>query len=128
MKSILSFKERKQLSNKKYRGLHPDKKASSNKKWYEKNKKRYRLYGKKANDKVKKLLYDIKKNLGCKECRMKNPVCLDFHHRDPNEKEFSVGEAYAKHVKLERILKEIKKCDVLCKNCHAVEEWGRYYK
>jgi hypothetical protein len=43
---------------------------------------------------------------------------LCFHHRDPAEKEFSIGEGN-KIWRLEQAIKEIEKCDLLCLNCHA---------
>jgi len=57
---------------------------------------------------------DIKKN-GCAICGYnKNAAALDFHHLDPNEKELKIGNPHA----VERLLKEIEKCIVLCANCH----------
>ena len=41
---------------------------------------------------------------------------LDYHHIDPNLKSFSLVE-YSKHTR-EEIESEIKKCVVLCSNCH----------
>jgi hypothetical protein len=48
---------------------------------------------------------------------------LDFHHIDPKEKEFSLsvkGLCYS----WKTILKEAKKCILVCKNCHAETEAG----
>lgn len=45
--------------------------------------------------------------------------CLDalqFHHIDPAEKEFHLGNSRGK--KLEVIKKELDKCLLLCSNCH----------
>lgn len=43
---------------------------------------------------------------------------LEFHHRDPKEKLFSISEAGLQK-KWEEIVDEAKKCDLLCKNCHG---------
>jgi len=46
---------------------------------------------------------------------------LDFHHKDPAKKSFSLsvkGLCYSWDI----ILKEAKKCILLCKNCHAEVE------
>lgn len=42
---------------------------------------------------------------------------LDFHHLDPREKDtkFSIGKSFNK----EKLIKELDKCVLLCKNCHA---------
>ena len=42
---------------------------------------------------------------------------LDFHHRDPKEKDFQLNNR-ALGRKWEVILKEAEKCDLLCANCH----------
>lgn len=47
---------------------------------------------------------------------------LDFHHRDPNEKEFEINTNYT----LERMMIELDKCDLICANCHR-EEHGNYF-
>jgi len=58
----------------------------------------------------------------CKICGYKNYVgALDFHHLESSKKEFSLsvrGLSYA----WDTILKEAKKCVLLCKNCHTEVE------
>ncbi|HUC31608.1 MAG TPA: hypothetical protein VMR99_02900 [Candidatus Paceibacterota bacterium] len=60
----------------------------------------------------------------CQRCRYKKYIgALDFHHLDPSKKIFSLsikGLCYA----WDTILKEAKKCVLLCKNCHAETEAG----
>lgn len=43
---------------------------------------------------------------------------LQFHHRDPALKSFSVGKAIGNQ-SLTVLLGEVRKCDLLCSNCHA---------
>jgi hypothetical protein len=51
----------------------------------------------------------------CAKCGYNSCLdALDFHHRDSSEKEFAIG----KYRKLEDALIELKKCDLLCANCH----------
>lgn len=49
---------------------------------------------------------------------------LDFHHRNPNQKDFNIGENQSS-ISLERfmsdIVPELDKCDLLCPNCHRQE-------
>ena len=52
----------------------------------------------------------------CVVCGESESVCLDFHHIDPNEKDFTIGKHRNKS--RENLLKEIQKCVVLCANCH----------
>lgn len=42
---------------------------------------------------------------------------LDFHHRDPNEKDFGI--ASSNILKWDLLKIELDKCDLLCKNCHG---------
>lgn len=52
----------------------------------------------------------------CKMCGYNKCVsALDFHHRNPNEKEFSIGREIHSW---ELVVKELDKCDLLCANCH----------
>lgn len=43
---------------------------------------------------------------------------LELHHIDPNEKDFGLGAIMATPVAWEKIVTEMKKCVVLCANCH----------
>lgn len=60
-----------------------------------------------------------KEDKGCLHCGIKNPVVLHFHHRDPSTKEVSIANGAT--ISLEKVLKELEKCDVLCANCHLIE-------
>ena len=64
---------------------------------------------------IKKDVFDYRKP--CKHCGLDKPYLIEFHHKDPNEKEFVV--AHWRKKSKEAYLKEIEKCDTLCKNCHA---------
>ena len=65
----------------------------------------------------------IKASLKCSRCGESRPMCLDFHHLDGSTKEYNISTMIGKHHPKERILNEIAKCSVLCRNCHAVEHW-----
>ena len=56
----------------------------------------------------------------CSRCGYSRCIsALTFHHRKPSEKEFSFGEIRWKS--WDDMVKELKKCDLLCRNCHAEE-------
>lgn len=59
-----------------------------------------------------------KAELHCGRCPEDEPYCLDFHHKDPKEKETTMARAIHYGWSIERIEKEIAKCEVLCANCH----------
>lgn len=61
----------------------------------------------------------------CVECGYTGcPATFDFHHIDPSTKEFSMGGMRANPVAWERICEELKKCAILCANCHREVEAG----
>ena len=60
-----------------------------------------------------------KENLFCEVCSESRWWCLDFHHKDPNTKDMAVSMMIANTKSKEVILKEIAKCVVVCRNCHA---------
>lgn len=73
-----------------------------------------------------KLIYLEYAGCSCSKCGYnKCPASLTFHHRNPDEKEFWLGNV-SKQVKSiidldEYIKNEIDKCDILCSNCHVIE-------
>lgn len=53
----------------------------------------------------------------CKCCGETRPWLLEFHHRDESSKDY--GMSYLKHHSWEKFVKELAKCDLLCRNCHG---------
>ena len=54
----------------------------------------------------------------CQKCGYDKPIpsVYEFHHRDPDQKDFGIG---GKSWSYERLKKEVDKCDLYCRNCHA---------
>lgn len=53
----------------------------------------------------------------CQKCGyQKSLSALTFHHRNSKEKEYEVGQIL--DLNKNKIIKELKKCDLLCFNCH----------
>jgi len=53
----------------------------------------------------------------CEECGYKKcNGALEFHHLDPNEKDFGVGQYST--LSWDKIKKELDKCIMVCANCH----------
>lgn len=61
-----------------------------------------------------------KAGLKCERCGEDHPACIDLHHRDPRDKDFSLSDMAEKYG-WARMLAEIAKCEVLCANCHRKE-------
>ena len=69
-----------------------------------------------------KWLQDIKKTLECIQCSENHPAALVFHHRNPENKEFSIAWGQSRYSR-EIVEREIEKCDVYCANCHNILHW-----
>jgi hypothetical protein len=83
-------------------------------------KKRKRKKRVRAKDRNKAIILKVKE-LGCTRCGEKDPVCLDFHHRDRKTKTSDMNRL-RKNAGEARLRAEIAKCDVLCANCHRKVE------
>jgi len=60
-----------------------------------------------------------KREQGCVQCHEDDPICLEYHHTDPSEKEINIAQCKSKT----RALQEIEKCEVLCLKCHDMLHW-----
>ncbi len=49
---------------------------------------------------------------------------LSLHHLDPNKKELSFGAIRANPRAWQKIVKELRKCILVCNNCHGEIHWG----
>jgi hypothetical protein len=84
--------------------------------------------GKKEDRRVDKLIYLEYGGCKCIKCGYnKCPASLSFHHKNPTEKDFWIGKL-SERIKTiadldEGIKKEIDKCDILCANCHVMEQF-----
>lgn len=75
-------------------------------------------------------LIEFLKKHPCVDCGEKNPIVLEFDHRDEKEKSYTISKKM-RYYKWETILKEIDKCDVRCSNCHKIRTakqfgWRKY--
>jgi penicillin-binding protein-related factor A (putative recombinase) len=64
------------------------------------------------------------KNAPCTDCYgWFHPVQMDFDHRPGEKKEFSISQPRIS--KLVEFYKEMKKCDLVCANCHRLRTYRR---
>lgn len=103
-----------------------EKRRKQNQRYYQKNKKKWSEYRKKQREEAKAYVRNAKSG-GCVKCGEDHLACLEFHHRDPEQKDFQLSDVHNKRFCSKRIQKEIDKCDVLCANCHRKEHWIREY-
>ena len=81
-----------------------------------------RELNKRYRGKVRQRIWDIKVGGECVRCGYgEHPAALDFHHRDPSQKEFSIADINRAGLSAENIQAEIDKCDLICANCHRIE-------
>jgi|WetSurMetagenome_2_1015567.scaffolds.fasta_scaffold482948_1 predicted HNH restriction endonuclease len=98
-----------------------DKIIKNKKEYYQKNAE---LFKKDRREKTQSLKKEIISILGgmCSCCGLeytgKNGAIFDCHHRDPKSKEFGIGSRQSADP--EEIRQELEKCDLVCKNCHAM--------
>lgn len=108
----------------KWRAENKSKVSQYAKNWQTANPDSYNIYNKNRKITCAEWYKSYKQTLSCKYCGICDWRVLQFHHRDPEEKEFAVSaRASAGTTSISRIQKEIEKCDVLCANCHCIVTW-----
>lgn len=58
----------------------------------------------------------------CQRCGYKDlryPEVFEFHHKDPNKKDFGIAKSGITR-SFEKVEKELDKCDLYCANCHRI--------
>ena len=96
---------------------HLERKKTTEKLSSAERKKRNVICVSKRRKRVKLLAIDYKGGeceiCGYKKCK----DALDFHHTDPNKKDFAIGQSG--HCRSwERVKEELDKCQLVCANCH----------
>jgi len=100
---------------------HRERNREYQRKWYAKNREiqnaRVRKNQARAKEQIKAHVLAIKQ-LGCERCSENDPVCIDFHHKDPGQKELAIAKVMNGRWSIARVDQEIAKCMRLCSNCH----------
>lgn len=94
-------------------------KSCRNKKNWPKEKEAHKKARKKRGLDRKRELIKLKGGK-CKECEENNLYKLCFHHRDGEEKRFTLDQKTLYQKKYKEIKVEAEKCDLYCQNCHAI--------
>lgn len=111
--------------DKKYENGHNGRKYADPKQY----KKEYHAKIKRQKAETKEWLI---KELGGKCCICeyefdgRNHAAFDFHHRDSDEKDFNISKVATNKQAKEKILKEAKKCDLICAVCHRLTHSGYF--
>ena len=71
-----------------------------------------------------KIIKDEKLKRGCEKCGYKSHhAALDFDHIDPKNKYRDIAKMHTTNIEI--LKQEIKKCRVLCANCHSIKTYGQ---
>lgn len=103
------------------KGCYKVQRGTTQQQHYQQNREAYITRAKKRNTAARQELYkqvlDYLRAHPC-PCGEHDPAVLEFHHRDPEDKEATVSSMLRNMRSWSRILVEVEKCDVLCANCH----------
>ena len=75
---------------------------------------------------IKRLLIEYKGGK-CEKCGYcKCDAALQFHHKNPEEKDFAIStiNLNTETIAMSDLYKEVDKCSLLCANCHAEEHYN----
>ena len=95
-----------------------ERRREARRKWYHNNKEKSCQKIKERKEEIKEWFSSYNENLKCELCEENHPATLQFHHTNPEEKELEISIAIHNGWSINKILKEIDKCQVLCANCH----------
>ena len=94
--------------------------------WYPQNRKKHIGYVTNLKRTISEFISEYKKEKNCVDCGFKGSICpqvLEFDHLGDKKFEISM---FTKHtLSLDRVKKEIEKCDLVCANCHRIRTVGR---
>jgi hypothetical protein len=114
--------ETKRADDRRYAAEHREEALARATTWYQDNTEHAKSYQAQRRRISKKRAADLLGGV-CERCEFDHLAALDFHHKDPSQKLFRLSEAIVrtKQYTWEQIVQEVEKCELLCKNCHAIE-------
>ncbi len=62
----------------------------------------------------------------CMDCGERDPIVLDFDHKDPTSKFKSISKMLSGHYSWKSLLVEIDKCEIRCANCHRRKSYAQF--
>ena len=94
-----------------------------NKKRYEDNRTKHIRHVRQNIKQREQTFFEWKETLQCVRCDENYRQCLEFHHINPEEKDFAISGALSR-TGWNNMIEEISKCVVLCGNCHTKVHGG----
>lgn len=80
---------------------------------------------KRHRKKVQRFVRQLKHNKRCKACRKRYPHYVFHFDHVRGKKLFNISRVSSTFVGRKRLLAELKKCELVCANCHARRTWKR---
>ena len=93
--------------------------------YYRRHKLRYLQKNRLRKRVARRYLENLKRARSCMVCGESDFRCLDFHHSSGAEKVAGLSQLATDGAAITRLDKELEKCVVLCRNCHAKEHFKR---
>ena len=90
---------------------------------YEAHKAKYIQHAKEYKDQVRAYVDTKKLKCSVRSCGEHHVAALEFHHKDPKQKELSISVMITNGLSVKKVKEEMKKCIVLCANCHKKLHW-----
>lgn len=101
-------------------------------KHYAQNKEYYKNKRKERQTEHKRRFAALKETWSCVFCQESDPIALDLHHINPEQKDDLVYKLCDNGSSWKRVVAEIEKCACLCANCHRKvhkhQEWANKLK
>jgi hypothetical protein len=94
-----------------------EKRKECRRKWYSENKESEKAHVRRRKLNIRKWFWKYKSTLKCAKCGEAHVATIDFHHKI-GEKENGISKMVADGYSIEKIIEELRKCEVLCANCH----------
>lgn len=103
--------------------------AANWKRWYKKNRKKH-ISNSKRREQIKRkeirsVLNELKNNKLCADCGVSYPYWIMQFDHVRGKKLCDVSNMGTHGYSLKSVLKEVKKCDLVCANCHSTRTHNR---
>ena len=105
----------------------PEKRKQSQRDHYYRNKDRYLKRNRERKKRLKRQWLEFKGSLSCEMCGENHISTLDFHHIEKHPDNRAVNKLVSNY-NFKEAYEEIKKCAVLCANCHRKHHHNRRAK
>jgi hypothetical protein len=96
-----------------------EKRNALNRASYARNKDKRQKINREKKASAKEKWRQYKSTLSCVQCGQNHPATLDFHHIEKHPSNLKVNKLVTNHA-FKKAIEEIKKCLVLCANCHRI--------